>query len=103
MSMIADSLISSQVQAPSELSAVERDAMFDLFSRHFEGVHREQFEQDLFGKNVILTLRDRTNGALTGFSTMLVYETRTRDGSPISVVYSGDTIVDPSAWNSAAL
>jgi hypothetical protein len=33
---------------------------------------------------------------------MLVYETRF-DGGPISVVVSGDTIVDPTAWASAAL
>src|SRR6185295_2991044 len=53
-------------------------------------------------KNVILTLRDGASGRMTGFSTMRVYETSVT-GSPISVVCSGDTIVDPSAWNSPAL
>ena len=103
MTMIADSQIAARVGAPCELSAADRDAMFELFSRHFEGVDRKQFEQDLSEKNVVLSLRDRSTGALTGFSTMLVYETSTPEGAPISVVCSGDTIVDPSGWNSAAL
>jgi hypothetical protein len=94
--------IVSQVCAPAELSASARDDAFSLLGRHFAGVAREQFEEDLAAKNVILTLRDAATGALSGFSTMLVYETLV-DGSPVSVVCSGDTVVDPSAWNSAAL
>src|SRR5687768_8205068 len=103
MTMLAGSTITSRVCPPADLSADERDAMFDLLCRHFDGVAREQFERDLFEKNVVLTLRDATTDALTGFSTMLVYETQSFDGSPVSVVCSGDTIVDPSGWNSAAL
>jgi hypothetical protein len=87
---------------PDELSSAERDDAFELLCRHFDGVDRAQFERDLAEKNVVLTLRDSAGGALLGFSTMLIYETRV-DGSPISVVCSGDTIVDPSAWNSPAL
>ena len=94
--------VASHVCSPGELSPAEREEMFALLGRHFEGVARDQFERDLFEKNVVLTLRDSASGALGGFSTMLVYETRV-EGSPVSVVCSGDTIVDPSAWNSAAL
>ena len=103
MTLIAGSTIASSVCAPSDLSPDQRDAMFDLLCRHFDGVAREQFERDLFEKNVVLLLHDRSSGALSGFSTMLVLETRSFDGSPVSVVCSGDTIVDPSAWNSPAL
>jgi hypothetical protein len=102
MTMTADPSIAARVCSPSDLAAHERDEMFELFCRHFDQVNRQQFEHDLSEKNVVLTLRERT-GALRGFSTMLVYQAQTPEGSPLSVVYSGDTIVDPSAWNSTAL
>src|SRR5262249_33985345 len=79
-----------------------RAEAFALLDRHFQGVTRDQFERDLAQKNAILMLRDSAGGQLSGFSTMLVYET-TFERSPISVVCSGDTIVDPSAWRSSAL
>ena len=93
----------SHVCSPEELADAERADAYELLCRHFEGVSRGQFERDLAEKNAILLLRDATTAALVGFSTMRVYETRVADGSPISVVCSGDTIVDPSAWNSPAL
>ena len=42
------------------------------------------------------------DGAIRGFSTFLIYETAAA-GRPMTVVYSGDTIVDPSAWGTHAL
>ena len=44
-----------------------------------------------------------TAGRLRGFSTLLIYETAPPDGEPVTVVYSGDTIVEPGAWGTAAL
>ena len=66
MTLIAGSTIASSVCAPSDLSPDQRDAMFDLLCRHFDGVAREQFERDLFEKNVVLLLHDRSSGALSG-------------------------------------
>lgn len=84
----------------TELSAERETDMFQLLSKHFGGVTRDQFQRDLAEKNwVILLIRD---GRLMGFSTLLVYETVFND-DPVSVVYSGDTIVSPEAWNSPAL
>lgn len=103
MTMTAGSSISSQVCAPDELGGHDRAAMFALLSRHFEGVTESQFECDLREKNAVLLLRDGAGGQLAGFSTMRIYETRNFDGSAVTVLCSGDTIVDPSAWNSAAL
>ncbi|HVU27010.1 MAG TPA: hypothetical protein VHG71_04655 [Verrucomicrobiae bacterium] len=83
-----------------KLSVSQREEMFALLSRHFEGVTRTQFEKDLIEKNwVILLERD---SRLVGFSTLLAYETFF-DNEPVSVIYSGDTIVAPEAWNSPAL
>lgn len=102
ISPTAEPSIVACVCAPHEMAGGERDEAFALLAQHFDGVAREQFEADLAEKNVILTLRDAASGALTGFSTMLVYETRV-DGAPVSIVCSGDTITDPAAWSSSAL
>ena len=83
-----------------DLGGSLRDEMFAVLSHHFEGVSREQFEIDLSEKShVILLRRDRQ---LVGFSTLLAYETR-YDSEPLSVIYSGDTIVTPEAWGTTAL
>jgi hypothetical protein len=84
----------------AELSAGRQNEMFELLSRHFDGVARSQFQKDLAEKNwVILLERD---SRLVGFSTLLAYETIFAQ-EPVSVIYSGDTIVAPEAWNSPAL
>ena len=101
LTAVASNIVSA-VRSPDELSPREMDEAFALLGRHFEGVSHAQFARDLSEKNVILTLHDGASGALLGFSTMLVYETRVGN-APVSVVCSGDTIVDPSAWNSPAL
>jgi len=84
----------------ASLSDDQRAAMFALLDRHFEGVTVEQFTRDLSGKShVILLERDER---LVGFSTLVIYETAFKD-DPVTVVYSGDTIVAPEAWNSPVL
>ena len=83
-----------------ELTLTQTDEMFRLLAHHFEGVIRAQFDQDLAEKNwVVLIYRE---ARLVGFSTLLVYESRF-EGEPVSVVYSGDTIVAPEAWGTTAL
>jgi hypothetical protein len=84
----------------AELDSRREEEMFALLSRFFDGVTRAQFQKDLAEKSwVILLERD---ARLVGFSTLLVYETAFV-GEPVSVVYSGDTIVAPEAWSTPAL
>ena len=83
-----------------QLDARQRAEMFGLLSRHFDGVTPAQFQKDLAEKNWVIRLERESR--LVGFSTLLVYET-SFEGEVISVVYSGDTIVAPEAWNSPAL
>jgi hypothetical protein len=88
--------------APREsLDRRTRDAMFALLAEHFVGVDRLTFERDLDEKTYTILLEDGS-GALRGFSTMLVYESCV-GGSPISVIYSGDTIVERAWWGSPVL
>ncbi len=71
-----------------------------LLQKHFEGVSPEQFETDLTEKNWVILLRDA--GELKGFSTLQFYQTEYQ-GEQIRVIYSGDTITDPSMWSSPSL
>lgn len=91
----------TRLVARADLSPGEVAAMSRLLSDHFEGVTAEQFQRDLDEKNwAMLIERD---GRLVGFTTVLAYETRVDGVGPVSVVYSGDTIVAPEAWNTSAL
>jgi hypothetical protein len=75
--------------------------MFALLASHFTGVRPARFESDLAEKSAVILLED-DDGVLRGFSTMLVYETRAA-GRPMTIVYSGDTIVERAWWGSPAL
>lgn len=84
-----------------ELTPLEREAMFGLLAASFAGVTRERFAADLAEKTWALLLEDETG--LRGFSTLLLYESVPPGEGVCTVVYSGDTIVDPGAWGSSAL
>jgi hypothetical protein len=81
------------------LGSAQRDEMFALLAQHFDGVSRDQFESDLAEKNWIIEIR--REGELVGFSTLLVCEQYC--DRPLTVIYSGDTIVAPEAWGSPSL
>ncbi|MEH2287512.1 hypothetical protein [Nostoc sp.] len=84
------------------LQLSDRTAMYALLQNHFQGITWDGFQIDLECKNWVLLLRDETSNALKGFSTLMLCQ-KAFLGEQISVVYSGDTIVDPSAWSSTTL
>jgi hypothetical protein len=90
-----------RVVARQTLDTRIRDAMFSMLAAHFVGVDRTTFDRDLEEKSCAILLEDEA-GDLRGFSTMVVYES-CASGTTISVVYSGDTIVDRAWWGSPAL
>ena len=85
----------------TELTFEDRTAMYALLDAHFEGAALEVFETDLKLKNWVLLLKD-AQSVLKGFSTLLMYDV-SFEGELMTVVYSGDTIMDPSAWQGSAL
>jgi hypothetical protein len=91
--------LTGRIAPQQDLGARQRYAMFDLLSTSFSGVDRDTFETDLARKNWTILLDD-DSGQLRGFSTLLVYRSIR---APITVVYSGDTIVDRAWWGSSAL
>ena len=84
------------------LHPAQRDAMYRLLVENFAGVSPRQFADDLAEKNWVILLEDQERCAIRGFSTLLAYETRF-EGEPVSVIYSGDTIVSRDAWGTSAL
>jgi hypothetical protein len=85
----------------AELTDELRDRMLALLTSNFSGVDPDTFRRDLAEKSCAVLLEDAAGG-LRGFSTFLMYSTRV-GSQPLTVVYSGDTIVEPSAWGSHAL
>lgn len=83
-----------------DLQETDRAAMFALLSAHFHGVERGTFDRDLDEKNWVLLFADGQR--LRGFTTLLAYETA-GDGEPISVIYSGDTIMARDGWKTTTL
>jgi hypothetical protein len=90
-----------RVVARPMLDPGTRDAMFSLLAAHFAGVDRATFDRDLDEKSCAILLEDGA-GRLRGFTTMLVYESGVA-GTPVSVIYSGDTIVERAWWGSPVL
>ena len=78
-----------------------RASMYDLFCQQFDGVSFDVFNRDLERKNWVLLLQDEY-GLLCGFSSMDIYDVEV-DDQVISVVYSGDTVVNSETWSDSAL
>ena len=91
---------SFEIVPRNALAPSQTDEMFQLLAQHFDGVAQEQFTRDLDEKNWVVIIR--RDSRLVGFTTLLVYES-IFEGEPVSVVYSGDTIVASEAWGSTAL
>lgn len=94
--------LTSNAIAISDLSATDIRSMFRVFSENFGSATTEIFERDLGNKNWVILLRDDETGELEGFSTLALYETHF-NGKPISVVYSGDTIIRREYWGTPEL
>ncbi|MBC6436087.1 hypothetical protein FM036_44650 [Nostoc sp. HG1] len=91
----------SQLVLVKNLPMSDQEAMYSLLENYFEGVTWNGFQSDLERKNWALLLKDESN-VLKGFSTLLLCQ-RVFSGEQISVVYSGDTIVDLTARFSTML
>jgi hypothetical protein len=96
-------MINSWLVPVEKLRPSDRAAMYALLENHFQGITWDAFETDLDRKNWVLLLKDETSHThLKGFSTLMFCQT-SFSGEKIGVIYSGDTIVDPSAWSSTTL
>lgn len=85
-----------------QLTGPDRDRMWAVFSKYYADVTRERFEADLAEKQEVVVLRDATDGALQGFSTIQVYR-REVEGRPFIAVFSGDTVLEEVYWGQTTL
>lgn len=94
--------MTGRLLARDALSAADESAMYRLLRTQFLGLSWDRFQADLDSKNWVILLDDKPGGRLCGLSTFALYDLE-MDGRSLSVVCSGDTVVDPSAWRRQAL
>ena len=94
--------LTSTAIARTDLTPGDIQAMFRVFSENFNGASMHIFERDLSNKNWIIQLKDAETGTLVGFSTLALYET-TFNERPLSIVFSGDTIICREFWGTPEL
>ena len=94
--------LTARLVARDRLTSGERAAMFDLMAGHFEGVEQGVFQADLDQKDWAVLLEDDA-ARLRGFSTFVMHSATGPAGEALAVVYSGDTIVDRTAWGTPTL
>jgi hypothetical protein len=83
------------------LSDEDRASMYALLCKHFKGTSFRDFLLDLEDKQHVIVLRNHQD-KICGFSTQSVFEHRSC-GSSCRIIFSGDTIIDPSHWGSLEL
>src|SRR5579872_1093551 len=86
----------SECVSVAEMTREDRRAMYEVFSRHYDCVCWERFQNDLASKDYAIILRSESSG-IAGFSTQQILRI-TVDGLPVRAVYSGDTIIDRAYW-----
>lgn len=95
-------ILTSQTLSRAELTSDTIHEMFCVFHENFTQCDIELFKRDLNDKDWIILIRDNEKNQLQGFSTLALYETAFM-GKPISVVYSGDTIIRRAYWGTPEL
>ncbi|WGS49956.1 hypothetical protein LFL96_00110 [Paraburkholderia sp. D15] len=83
------------------MSTAEIDRMYALYSASYCDAQRDLFRQDLNDKSHCIILRDADH-VIQGFSTLKLYDSEW-NGTPLRVIFSGDTIIDPAHWGSQQL
>jgi hypothetical protein len=94
--------LAGMVVPRADLNAIDRDSMFAILCTYFSGMCRVQFDTDLDEKDKVIVLRDRDDGQIQGFSTLLRMEVSI-DGRNIVAFFSGDTIVARQYWGESIL
>lgn len=79
-----------------ELTSTDIEQMYVLMERYYENVSRRHFERDLYKKSGVLVVYD-SHHQICGFTTYALYRTESQ-GESISVLYSGDTIIEQAYW-----
>lgn len=93
--------LDATVQPVGSLTARDRAAMLELFGRYYDDVDPARFQHDLDRKDDVIVLRD-AEAVIRGFSTLkqlVVHD----DGVDHRGIYSGDTVIEHTAWGQGVL
>lgn len=93
--------LSATVYKQQSLDDKVVNAMYALYAKHYCDTTKQVFTADLNTKTHVLLLQDSSDN-VCGFTTIELYNTNVT-GHEISVIFSGDTIVDPKLWGQTAL
>ena len=90
---VAPDRLKGRVSRISDVGVQDRRQMFELMTRYFDNVDANTFESDFESKTWVITAKSPRTGVLLDFSTQW-FGDFVVDGSPVGILYSGDTIVD---------
>ena len=90
-----------QLKPLQSLEAQECDRMFTLMTSNYDHVCIERFKQDLAWKQYIILLKDGFE-IIQGFSTLAINPQGTGT-TDYTILYTGDTIIEPAYWGSQEL
>lgn len=94
--------VKAQTVCTTQLTAIQMDRMYSLFSKYYDNHDKLKFMADLFDKTHVVLLKDATDGSIQGFSTLLKVNIRKKGINAIGI-YSGDTVLEKEYWGSTAL
>lgn len=87
-----ETLIRGGTRSVSSLCASERKHMLELMMRYYDGVSREQFNNDLNEKEAVMLMHDSKTLDIVGFSTFMIIDIEVGNNL-IKGFFSGDTVV----------
>lgn len=93
--------LAARVVPRTELDGATVRTMFALYASNYADTSAAIFRRDLVQKTHVLLL-SRDDGGLSGFTTIELYRS-TAPGHAVSVLFSGDTVVERADWGSPAL
>jgi hypothetical protein len=92
--------LEARVVQVDALDAPRVDAMYRLYAAHYDACAPGRFRSDLAAKHHVILLEEA--GRLCGFSTAANHAFEW-NGERMQVLFSGDTIIERSAWGQQAL
>ncbi len=87
--------------APGQLAAEQVQRLFALMQQSYGGCTLPRFLRDLEGKDKVLLLLDEQDH-IQGFTTTVLFDFQ-RQGEPLRMLFSGDTVIAAEARGSTAL
>ncbi len=85
-----------------ELPATMAREMYHIPDRYFGNVSWKTFKEELYAKDYVILIESVEEERIVGFSTQMLF-TAFLGEEEVSVIYSGDTIIDQKYWGTREL